>query len=81
MEKTNDEKVRENRARRAAKRQGLVLKASRRRDPRALDFGCYALCDLHSGRIVAGARERFEFTLADVEAYLNGAREATRNGS
>jgi hypothetical protein len=35
------EKVRENRARRAAARQGLVLTKSRRRDPRALDYGVY----------------------------------------
>jgi len=74
--KTTEEKVRENRARRAAERQGLVLKASRRRDPRALDFGCYALTDLWSGAIVAGVggTGRFEFSLDDVEEYLNGDR-------
>ena len=38
-----DEKVRENRARRAAERQGLRLTRSRRRDVRALDYGKYWL--------------------------------------
>lgn len=34
-------KVYENRLRRVAARQGLVLQRSRRRDPRAVDFGKY----------------------------------------
>jgi hypothetical protein len=33
------EKVRENQLRRAAERQGLALSKSRRRDPRAIDYG------------------------------------------
>jgi len=36
-------KVRENRMRRMAQRQGLRLEKSRRRDPRAYDFGTYYL--------------------------------------
>ncbi len=40
-----DAKVRENRLRRMAERQGLTLTKSRRRDPRALDFGLYWLAD------------------------------------
>jgi hypothetical protein len=39
------EKVRENRLRRAAERQGLTLSKSRRRDPRAKDYGTYQLGD------------------------------------
>ncbi len=35
------EKVRENRLRRVASRRGLRLVKSRRRDPRALDYGTY----------------------------------------
>lgn len=35
--------VRENRLREAAKRQGYRLVKSRRRDPRALDFGSYTI--------------------------------------
>ncbi|MGD2100831.1 MAG: hypothetical protein PVG83_01215 [Acidimicrobiia bacterium] len=37
------EKVRENRLRRMAERQGLRLVKSRRRDPRALDYGVFWL--------------------------------------
>jgi hypothetical protein len=36
---------REGQLRRAARRQGLVLRKSRRRDPRAIDFGVYYLID------------------------------------
>lgn len=39
------EKIRENRLRRMAQRQGLRLEKSRRRDPRALDYGGYWLID------------------------------------
>ena len=39
MATSTDEKVRENRLRRMAERQGYALRKSRRRDPRALDYG------------------------------------------
>jgi hypothetical protein len=39
----NEEKVRENRLRRMAERQGYKLEKSRRRDPRATDYGLYRL--------------------------------------
>lgn len=39
------EKTREDRLRRVAERQGLRLVKSRRRDPRAIDYGTYALAD------------------------------------
>lgn len=39
------EKIRENRLRRMAARQGLRLVKSRRRDPRAIDYGSYWLVD------------------------------------
>lgn len=42
---TPAEKVRENRLRRMADRQGLTLRKSRRRDPRAPDYGVYWLMD------------------------------------
>jgi hypothetical protein len=65
------EKVRENRLRRMAKRQGLDVRASERRDPRSLDGGTYALVDPNSNAIVAG------FTLDAVEEYLTkGPRQA-----
>jgi hypothetical protein len=63
------EKVRENRLRRMAKSQGLDLRASARRDPRAPDQGTYALFEPDTNAIVAG------FTLDNIEEYLI---EATR---
>ena len=39
----NEEKVRENRLRRWAEGQGYKLEKSRRRDPRAKDYGTYRL--------------------------------------
>jgi hypothetical protein len=39
------QKVRENRIRNAARRQGLTLARSRTRDPRGLDYGTYRLGD------------------------------------
>lgn len=65
-------KVYENRMRRMAERQGLRLVKSKRRDPRAIDFGKFMLTDADTGAIVAGASGtgRAEFSLADVEAHL-----------
>ena len=40
-----DPKIFENRVRRAAKRQGLRVVKSRRRDPRASDYGTYTIFD------------------------------------
>jgi hypothetical protein len=48
------EKVRENRLRRAAERQGLRLRKSGRRDPRALDYGVYWLVETWSNRLIEG---------------------------
>ena len=48
------EKVRENRLRRMAARQGLALRKSRRRDPRAVDHGKYCLVEPFTGAVVAG---------------------------
>jgi hypothetical protein len=44
-----DGKIRENRLRRAADRQGLRLHKSNRRDPNALGYGLWALIDLDTG--------------------------------
>jgi hypothetical protein len=70
------EKVRENRARRAAERQGVRLVKSRRRDPRALDYGRYWFA------LAEGAKDRNRdlpvpspargFTLDEIEALLKG---------
>lgn len=47
------EKVRENRLRRMAERQGLRLEKSRLRDPRAIGYGTYQLVDPDGDTIVA----------------------------
>ena len=65
------EKVKENRLRRAAERQGLRLMKSRRRDPRALDFGTYMLVDATTDAVTASGREGgYGLTLDDVERQL-----------
>jgi hypothetical protein len=56
-------KVLENRIRRVAARRGFMLTKSRRRDPRALDFGQYTLTDQHGKSHVFA-------TLAEVERAL-----------
>jgi hypothetical protein len=68
------EKVRENRLRRMAERQGLLLRKSRRRDPRALDYGTYMLIDLHTNALVSGER----LTLGEAEAWLTSDEQRPR---
>lgn len=65
------EKVRENRLRRMAKRQGVAVVKSRRRDPRALDFGGYGIIDPQRNAWLAGAdHHAFELSLDQVEDWL-----------
>lgn len=52
MTAAEQHKVRENRLRRMAARQGLRLSKSPRRDHRALDYGKYALLDARTGKSV-----------------------------
>ncbi len=67
------EKVLENRARRMAERQGLRLMKSRRRDPRAYDFGGYMLVDVATSGVVAGNSPLpFSLSLEDALAWLGG---------
>jgi hypothetical protein len=61
----NAEKVREDRLRRRAGRQGLRLQKSRRRDPRALDYGTYQLVNARTGE-----PERSGLTLDEAEKAL-----------
>lgn len=72
----NAEKTRENRLRRMARRQGLDLEKSRRRDPRALDYGGYQLIARGSNSLVLGelAGNGFSASLDDIEAFLLRAR-------
>ena len=67
------QKVRENRLRRAAERQGLRLEKSRRRDPRATDYGTYMLIDQETGGVAAyGLQSGYGLTLDDIEQQLLG---------
>jgi hypothetical protein len=61
------EKVRENRLRRMAARQGLTLHRSHRRDPLATDFGRVTLVGPRRKVVAAGS-------LDEIEAWLSGDR-------
>ena len=69
---TNELKVRENRARRAAKRQGLKLEKSRQRDPLGISYGTYQLVDGEGRReLVDGDHsEGYGMTLEEIEVTL-----------
>jgi hypothetical protein len=73
-------KVRENRLRRVADRQGYRLSKSPRRDPNALDYGLFALIDhLTGGAANPALAGHFvhSWDLDTVEAYLtNGRRKS-----
>jgi hypothetical protein len=68
-------KTRETRLRRMAKRQGLVLRKSPRRDWRAFDYDMWNIETIEDDRRIAeseGALLRdYSMTLDDVEEYLN----------
>ena len=69
---TDNDKVRENRLRRMAERQGLQLVKSRRRDPRATDYGGYMIVDPFANVVVAGGAPcAFSLDMDAVEARLN----------
>jgi hypothetical protein len=66
------DKVRENRLRRAAQRQGLTLMKCRRRDTRAYDYGTYMLIDPLTNTVVAyGGSGTYGLSLDDIETALN----------
>ncbi len=70
------EKVRENRLRRMAERQGYQLRKSPRRDPYARDYGGYMLVDParpvnHPRFVVQGGKPyAFSASLDDIEMFL-----------
>ncbi|MGI8681150.1 MAG: hypothetical protein ACR2JO_03250 [Mycobacteriales bacterium] len=67
------EKVRENRLRRMAARQGLSLSKSRRRDPRALDYGAWTVGTERVGKSWRGSELLVsDLDLDGVEAFLAG---------
>jgi hypothetical protein len=68
---TSAEKIREDRVRRMLARQGCQLTKSRRRDPRASDFGLYAILDWRNSVFPAA----YDMTLDDAEkCALDGER-------
>ena len=67
----SSEKVRENKMRRIAKRQGMMLKKSRRRDRRAWDYGSYWLVDADRNALVFP--DEHGASLDDIESYLTSA--------
>jgi hypothetical protein len=65
------EKVRENRLRRMAERQGYRLVKSRRRDPRAWDYDRWMIVGIDTNAVVAGAEPgRPSWTIDEVEEWL-----------
>lgn len=65
------EKVREDRLRRRAARQGLRLMKSRRRDRRAIDYGTYQLVNPHTHALVSyGLSAGYGLSLDEVEEAL-----------
>jgi hypothetical protein len=67
----SDDKVRENRLRRMAARQGFALLRSRRRDPRAVDYGLYWVVDESTSVVVAwGSYYENGMDLDEVEEWL-----------
>ena len=67
----SEDKIVENRCRRALSRRGFTLQKSRRRDPRAVDYGGYMIVDAATNTVVAGAGSNaFSMSLDEVEAWL-----------
>jgi len=65
------QRVRENRLRRMAERQGYRLKKSSRRDPRAIDYDCWWIEDATElGRETVG--DAGGYTPDQVEEFLTG---------
>jgi hypothetical protein len=64
----HDDKIRENRLRRMAARQGLRVTKSRRRDPRALDYGKWRVVDARN--MLQGPEQGM--TLDELERFLTG---------
>ncbi len=67
----SDEKIRENRLRRMAERQGLKLEKCRRRDPRAIGYGTYHLVDKDNNLVAWGLQDGYGMDLDAIEKALN----------
>lgn len=69
------EKIRENRLRRMAERQGLKLHKIKRQDPRAIDYGTFYLVDLRLDSLVfpqSYGETGIGATVDEIEQYLTG---------
>lgn len=65
-------KVRENRLRRVAERQGMMLQKSRRRDPRSLDYASFWLTEPETNIVVTGGQ--FYWALTPAHAIATPTR-------
>jgi hypothetical protein len=70
----DNDKVRENRLRRVAERRGMRIEKSKRRDPKAIDFGGYMLIDAAANTVISGSTPYpYSDTLDDIERMLDEA--------
>mgnify|MGYP000979127485 CR=1 FL=1 len=70
------DKKREARLRRLAGGMGLTLRKSRTRDAERMDFGCYRILEVNSGRVIAGSYPyAYSLSLDGVEEVLAGLQE------
>jgi hypothetical protein len=83
METAQAGKIRENRLRAAAARQGYQLVKSRRRDPLAPDYGCWMIIDPDTNTMIAGAEVsgRPSMTLDQAEQWLINPASRSGKGS
>lgn len=75
------EKSRETRLRNTADRSGYKLSRSRSRDPRAVDYGLYALIDVQTGGAINPAianRWVHSWSLDECEAYLGSRSDGAK---
>jgi hypothetical protein len=63
-------KTYEDRLRRMARRQGLNLLKSRRRDPRAYDYNGYMLADENDRAVAGHAPHTYSMSIDEIEKYL-----------
>lgn len=68
MPHTRPHKVRDQRLRRMAERQGLRLEKTKRKDPRAKDYGTFRLIDTDTDRVLIEGGDA-----ARIETFLLGA--------
>lgn len=69
------DKVRETRLRRMAYRQGLILRKSRTRDPRAVGHGMYCLSDFENRAVAGTDLMGYSMNLDEVEVFLADAQD------